>query len=269
MADGDATPRAKTPYERDLETWQEWGLPPVMYDRRLAARHFYGGPKEQLLPPSYEPIWPENPDHLQDLWVDPPILPRPGETHWWIARAHGYNRVNEDFVNQEEFYEGLNWESLAESAVAPKFRSNRRPPKRVMDLSTGGMLPSISERFLNVFREFDDSALTYIEQDVRHKDDEYSSGKQYFLKIKREIQAIDFANSCVHYLTPREYNPSYSSICAARITKNIISNVHVFTDSPSQDRIFISEPLKNALEKLKPAPFMVEFHDPGHPTRTF
>lgn len=259
-----------SPAARDLQTWQMWGMKPQFYERRF-QRPVVGGPGPSLLPPSAEPMPPGGMKDGDDIWYEPPVLPRPGGSRFWIIRHDDYRDDGATGVNLEEFESDLDLDNLGSSAIIPRFVSKRKPPKHFTEFFSGRGIYTVSERLLNVMREFDEEAITWIRQERIYAGGEEGPQIFYFINVKRQLPVVDFANSGVRYEKKhKDYPVQHFNFRAARLLPNIPARCHIIKEGTRWlGPVFISTELKTALEALKPKPYQVRFDDPGHPHFTF
>lgn len=145
-----------------------------------------------------------------------------------------------------------------------QMRSKNRPPRRMGELSTGGLGHIASQRIVDVFREFDPDHIRTHPIDWQFRDGEPPTWPYYLIYVTRMANAVDYANSRVLYHKDPGYPPDALSKGPARLMPGLegLPYFNIY-DQTRITRIFVSDAMKQRFDSLRPKLRYVEFLDPA------
>lgn len=211
-----------------------------------------------LLPPSADPIVPEGVRPHYPVWYEPPVLPQPGESRFFVIKA-GFRRMISHKWDSRELPSDIFPRGEQVDGVPFTMKSPKKMPSRPNDWVEGGNR-HISKRALDILLKFDPEAIGW-----RPVISEFDDGKMetYFIEVRRRIKAIDFANSRVQFYQSEGYDPYPGFVSRAKLLSDIPTNVHIFSDVRKWNAMFVSSQIRDAFLNIKPRPNNIIFDDPG------
>jgi hypothetical protein len=214
--------------------------------------------ERRLLPPSPDPFVPEGVRPHYPVWYEPPVLPQPGDSRFFVIKQ-GYKRLTSFQWDSTELPEEIFPLDGDMDGVPFTMKSPKKMPTRPNDWVNGGYR-LISRRALNILLKFDPEAIRW-----RPVISEFDDGKMetYFIEIRRRIKAIDFANSRILFKRSEGYDAYPASAGPARLLPDIPRHIHIFSDVRKRTAMFVSSDIRDAFMDLKPRPNNIVFDDPG------
>lgn len=248
-------------------------------------------PGHGLLPPSPEPLPPPDIQLEERVRVVPPCPPWqprdaietgawrrnpsafPFDGRYWVFRErrgkHPTDALfawkNDPGAGQPAYGSGGGVDRIPDPALfefKPRKRKGGLP-----DLWEGYGLFHVSTRLLDILLEWDADALAHRRIVMREPGGEVFDEDHHFLDVVRNIPAIDYANSIVHYqgaeiYQGERYPPRPAHHSSVRLLDDIDPSFHLFRPARSiwgGLSAIVSDALKRRLEKVKPALRHIEF----------
>lgn len=106
----------------------------------------------------------------------------------------------------------------------------------------------VSQRALDLFRSFDEEAITFIEADYQHVNGETYPNKIYWMDVTRGLHAFDVERSNLVFGCAASGERWIRHEGTALIRSDIDSKVHVFREGGGGGATFVSIELRNAME---------------------
>lgn len=216
--------------------------------------HAAGGPEEPgLLPPSAEPVFPPELTEGGDLWYEPPVMPKPGESGYSVIQMD-YEAPSPDFdwPNEARTAKPDPWLGMFEELrEAPQWHSHQPEPDDFPEVAIG-MTHTVSERVLEVFLRFDPDSVKYIAVDMRFAGGTPARHKYYWMHVTKHIAAVDFANSKIRYVWPKNYSPSPVQYGPTRLMPTVRGTPYFCTKTIGSRAIFLSEEMVRAFAAIEP-----------------
>lgn len=207
----------------------------------------------RLLPPSAEPVFPPELTEGGEVWYEPPVMPKPGESGYSVikmdfeAPGPDFDWVNEPWTAKPDPWLGR-FEELRE---APQWHSALPEPEDLAEVMIG-LTHTVSERVLEVFQRFDPESVKYHEIDMRFQGGVPARRRYYWMHVTRQISAVDFANSKVRYIWPKGYSPSPVQYGPTRLMPDAVGIPYFCTKTIGSRAIFISEDMVRAFAAIDP-----------------
>lgn len=207
----------------------------------------------KLLPPSADPIPPAGMRDGDKVWYEPPVLPEPGSSGYWVIKsAMDVPNLRTKWPNQSHFMSpnpGLGrFEDYSEPVI---WRTSNVLPRNLSEIWIGAT-HTVSERVLDIFREFDPDGVKSYPVDWEFKNGTKPKYEYYWIHINRKIKAIDFANSKIMYFKREGYDVSPIRFGPIRLMPEA-SLIPYFCayPQPGPHEIFISSEVRNRLIEEK------------------
>ncbi|WP_324750430.1 DUF1629 domain-containing protein [Sphingomonas sp. LY54] len=206
-----------------------------------------------LLPRSNVPLIPAELSVGGDLWYEPPLLPQPGEAGYsvitmdWTAPGVDFAWPNRARTGKPDPWLGA-FETLVE---APQWHADAPEPHDFAEIMIG-LTHTVSERVLDVFLKFDESAVKYREIDIRFKGGTPSRRRYFWMHVTRALPAIDFANSRIRYLWPKRSRPYPGQHGPVRLMPDIEGIPYLCATTLGSRAVFISDEMLRTFRGIEP-----------------
>lgn len=212
-----------------------------------------GAADPRLLQPSAEPVFPPELTEGGDVWYEPPVMPKPGESGYsvikmdWEAPSPDFAWPNQPWTAKPDPWLGR-FEELRE---APEWHSDLPEPEDLAEVMIG-MTHTVSERVLEVFLRFDPESVRYHQVDMRFAGGVPSRRKYYWMHVTKHLAAVDFANSKVRYVWSKGYSAGPVQYGPARLMPDVVGIPYFCTKTIGSRAIFVSQEMVLAFSAIEP-----------------
>lgn len=225
----------------------------------------------KLLPPSADPLWPEDFRHDQDYGVRrviPPIMPVEGESRF--VGIYVPDRLPKSLIERSRLPDG--WHLRDDFLSWPRpfwFRDSKGPRPITEFVPFGDCGFVVSERVFEIVQRLDPAGCEWIEVDYEFADGSRPAQRYFLFNIVRVVPAIDWANSVSLYQRGAPLSPEMGPQVSAhteqtRLLPDIPSAYHFIRPKHRSSVYLVSRTFHEQILALKPKlKASITFPDPA------